>query len=175
MQWQEKSHVTDVTRFEKWHQWHVKNKHIARGEVDTQWVIILVQSVQWVFTLKYFPRLTLQQEILIVEEAMEIVEETFLKVEEELGDTRRRIFILWWRIVSSAILSFRGAKRRRIWVHSLKTNFSYLIVIQNEVKNLGSTMRMCSDPSLRSGWQASIYKKEEPALTGKLFLLLDFN
>ena len=99
MQWQEKSHVTDVTRFEKWHQWHLKNKHIARGDVDTQWVIILVQSVQWVFTLKYFLRLSLQQEILIVEEALEILEETFLKVEEELGDTRRRIFISWRRIV----------------------------------------------------------------------------
>ena len=47
VQWQAKSHVTDVTFAIEWHQWHTKNKHIARGDIDIQRVIMSVQWVQW--------------------------------------------------------------------------------------------------------------------------------
>ena len=39
--------------FPKWHQWHEKNKHIARGCVDIQWFMILMQWVQWDFESKF--------------------------------------------------------------------------------------------------------------------------
>ena len=31
----------------EWHQWHEKNKYIARGHINIQWFIIPVQWVQW--------------------------------------------------------------------------------------------------------------------------------
>ena len=43
----QKCHVTDVTFAIEWHQWHAKNKHIARGNVDIQWFMTSVQWVQW--------------------------------------------------------------------------------------------------------------------------------
>ena len=53
VQWQEKSHVTHVTQKKpKWHQWHVKNKHIARGNIDIQRITPLVQWVQCIFKPK---------------------------------------------------------------------------------------------------------------------------
>ena len=43
----QKCHVTDVTFAIEWHQWHAKNKHIARGGVDIQRFMTSVQWVQW--------------------------------------------------------------------------------------------------------------------------------
>ena len=44
----QKCHVTDVTFAIEWHQWHAKNKHIARGNVDIQRFMMSVQWVQWI-------------------------------------------------------------------------------------------------------------------------------
>ena len=43
----QKCHVTDVTFAIEWHQWHAKNKHIARGIIDIQRFMTSVQWVQW--------------------------------------------------------------------------------------------------------------------------------
>ena len=43
----QKCHVTDVTFAIEWHQWHAKNKHIARGNADIQRLMTSVQWVQW--------------------------------------------------------------------------------------------------------------------------------
>ena len=43
----QKCHVTDVTFAIEWHQWHAKNKHIARGSADIQRLMTSVQWVQW--------------------------------------------------------------------------------------------------------------------------------
>ena len=53
VQWQEKSHVTHVTQKNpKWHQWHVKNKHMSPGSIDTQQVKAPVQWVTCIFKPK---------------------------------------------------------------------------------------------------------------------------
>ena len=50
----EKYHITDVTFISEWHQWHEKNKHITRGNIDIQRFIVFVLWVQWNNGSKFF-------------------------------------------------------------------------------------------------------------------------